>query len=229
MKGVHTMVNNEMKKNQGSSKSTDDKNQKRGFVNWFRNVFLYHYIKPTISIIILLLIGVYLLKDIGTSVKPDFTIVFGGIDILREEDMEEIKAIITDEVGDANGDGEIFINFEIYTATLDTADDYGKQNLQALDMAFMADPEKILFILDEEVHLRYEPDFFERLSDYGIELEDEYFYLVNDLPVFKRLLVVDTPYYMGLKGWRVDQKDNPDYIHTYDLAVRIMKRLINEE
>jgi hypothetical protein len=156
-------------------------------------------------------------------------VVFGGIDILREEDMAEIRAIIEDEVGDANEDGEVYVNFEIYTATLDTADDYGEQNLQALDMAFLAEPSKVLFILDEEVHLRYDEDFFEKFSEYGIESEDEKFYRVNELPVFERLLVVDTPYYMALKGWRIDEKDNPKYIQTYDLAVRVIKRLINEK
>lgn len=202
--------------------------KKRGIVSWFRNVFLYHYIKPTISIIILLLIAFYLLRD-GSVLEPDITVVFGGIDILREEDMTEIKEIITDEVGDANEDGEIHVNFEIYTATLDTADEYGEQNLQALDMAFLADPDKVLFILDEEVHLRFDADFFEKLPDYGIESADGYFYEVNKLPVFKRLLVVDTKYYMGLKGWMVDEKDNPTYINNYDLAVRVMNRLINEK
>jgi hypothetical protein len=222
------MANNEG--NRVSNSNNNDKStKKKGFIYWFRNVFIYHYIKPTISVIILLLIVVYLLRDVRSVVKPDITVVFGGIDILREEDMAEIRAIIEDEVGDANEDGEVYVNFEIYTATLDTADDYGEQNLQALDMAFLAEPSKVLFILDEEVHLRYDEDFFEKFSEYGIESEDENFYRVNELPVFERLLVVDTPYYMALKGWRIDEKDNPKYIQTYDLAVRVIKRLINEK
>jgi len=93
----------------------------------------------------------------------------------------------------------------------------------------LADPDRIFFILDEELVPRYEPGFFEKLSDYGIAADEDPFYKVNDLPVFKRLFVVDTKYYMCLKGMRISEKDDPSYMEKYDLAVRVMKRLIEQE
>ena len=163
------------------------------------------------------------------EVAPDFTVVIGGIDILREEDMKEIKAVIEDEVGDANGDGTVYVNFNIYTATLDKADEYGQQNLEALDLSLLADSDRIFYILDEELVPRYEPEYFEKLADHGISAEGDPFYRINDLPVFKRMFVVDTDYFMCLKGMRTSERDNPSYIEKYDLAVRVMKRLIEEE
>jgi len=201
----------------------------RSFASWFRNVFLYHYLKPTIGVLVLLIIAFIFLKDVFNKVNPDFTLVIGSIDIWREEDLESIKSVIKDEVGDVNGDGTVEVRVEVYTPTLDLSDDYGQQNLNALDMTILGNPDKILFILDEELSLRYEPEYFEKLSDYGIESEDDHFYKINDLPVFKRLLVVDDPYFMCLKGWNISEKDNQKYIKNYDLAVRVMKRLIEED
>ena len=63
---------------------------RKGFGYWFRNVFLYHYLKPTILGIIVLIIAAYIIYDIKNDAVPDFTVVVGGIDILREEDMAEI-------------------------------------------------------------------------------------------------------------------------------------------
>ena len=54
---------------------------------------------------------------------------------------------------------------------LDPSDEYGQQNLEALDMAFIADPGRIFFIFDDQLKIRYETDYFERLSDHGIESE----------------------------------------------------------
>jgi hypothetical protein len=207
----------------------DNPKARRGFGYWFKNVFIYHYLKPTILGAIVLLIAAYIIYDIKNVVIPDLTVVVGGIDILREEDMSEIKAVIEDEIGDANGDGTVVVNFDIYTVTLDKADEYGKQNLEALDLSILADPDRIFFILDEELTSRYEADFFEKLADYDISTDEDPFYRVNDLPIFQRMLVVDTNYYMCLKGMRISDKDDPEYVQKYDLAARVMKRLINEE
>jgi len=202
--------------------------ERRTFSSWFHNVFLYHYLWPTIGVLALLILVFVFVRDSLNKIEPDFTVVVGSIDIWREEDMQPIMSVIKDEVGDANGDGKVDVRIEIYTATLDKTDEYGQQNLEALDMAFIGDPNKILFIFDEELSLRYDPDYFEKLSDYGINSENDPFYQVNELPAFKRMLVVDTPYFMCLKGWNVKEKDNPRYINNYDLAVSVMKRLIEE-
>lgn len=210
-------------------KTPKDSSQKRGIISWLKNVFLYHYLWPTIIGLVVIGVIFVIVRDSFSIVKPDFTLVIGSIDIWREEDMSEIMQVVKDEVGDANGDGEVTINLEIYTATIDKADEYGQQNLQALDMAFVGDPEKVLYIFDEELSLRYEPEYFETLADYGIASEEDPFYRLNDVPVFQRMLVVDTPYFMGLKGWKISEKDNEDYHHTYELAVRVMQRLIEAE
>jgi hypothetical protein len=212
-----------------SKKTPTGKKEHRGLISWLRNVFLYHYLWPTMIGLVVIGVVFIAVRDSFSVKKPDFTLVVGSIDIWREQDMSEILQLVRDEVGDANGDGEVNINLEIYTATIDKADEYGQQNLQALDMAFVGDPEKVLYIFDEELLLRYEPEYFESLADYGFESAKDPFYPLNDLPVFQRMLVVDTPYFMALKGWKLSEKDNENYIHTYELAVRVMERLIKAE
>lgn len=207
----------------------DDKKERKTLGHWFRNVFLYHYLKPAIAIIAVLIVVAIFIRDAVNAKEPDFTVVVGSIDILLEEDMAEVMSIIADEVGDANGDGEVYVHLDIYTPTLDPSDEYGQQNLEALDMAFIADPGRIFFIFDDQLKIRYETDYFERLSDHGIESEEDPFYMVNDLPVFKRIFVIDTPYYMCLKGWLESEKNDPKFIRNYDMAVRVMRRLINEK
>lgn len=205
------------------------KKERRSFFSWLKNVYMYHYLWPTILVLLVLgFIGLFIRESLIT-VEPDFTMVVGSVDIWREADMANVIAVIKDEVGDANGDGEVNINVEIYTPTLNKGDETGQQNLQALDMAFMGDADKVFYIFDDELSLRYEPDYFEYLSDYGISSEKDPLYRVNELPVFKSMLVVDTPYYMCLKGWKLSEKSNPDYTRNYELAVRVMKSLIEAE
>ncbi len=206
-----------------------DKKEKRGFTSWFKNVFMYHFLWPTVIGIVVVALGAVFLRDMFHRADPDFTFLVGSIDILREEDLTEIISLITDEVGDANGDGEVDVRVEIYIPTLDGSSDTGIDVLEALDLAFIGDPHKILYLFDEELSLRYEADYFESLADHGLESEDEHFYRVNELPIFERLLVVDTGYYLCLKGWRISEKDNPEYIDNYELAVRVINRLVEAD
>lgn len=200
-----------------------------GFKSWFRNVFIFHYLTPTIGVLLLAgLVGMFI-YDAATKVEPDFVVVVGTTNAITPEGMEPIMQIIRDEVGDANGDGEVNVRLEIYAPSLQEDDTDSAQELQALDVAFNADPSKIFFMVDKDLTERYNPDHYEYLSEYGFETEFDPFVRISDYPVFKQSFRTDIEYYVGFKGWLVTKKDDPEYIRNYDLAVRVLNRLLAVE
>ena len=64
----------------------DDKKERKTLGHWFRNVS-YHYLKPAIAIIAVLIVVAIFIRDAVNAKEPDFTVVVGSIDILLEEDM----------------------------------------------------------------------------------------------------------------------------------------------
>jgi|GEM_PF-966663 len=229
-----------------------EKTKGNGFSYWLKNVFVPHYLKYTIVGVVIVGIVFLASYDWLMKKKPDFTLTVASIGILREEDMTELKALIEDEVGDANGDGEVLVNFEIYIPTISGLQDdsqlgdgatgtnvigngpegdleMGAQILRAFDTSFMAETGNILYLYDDQLINRYPPDYYEKLADFGIESENPVFYKVNDIPVFDRIFVVDTGYFLCLKGWSESKQNDKEFIENYNLAARVFERILNAE
>ncbi|MDR1116883.1 MAG: hypothetical protein LBL09_01375 [Oscillospiraceae bacterium] len=214
-----------------------EEKRKMTFGYWMKNVFVPHYLLITVIAVIGVAMAVYLLHDAYSGNRPDFILSVGTIDILTQDDLAELKSVIEETVGDVNGDGEVIVRVDVYTPTLDSSElegiaadtETGTIQLQALDMAFMADADKVLFLFDETLRGRFEADNYESLADFGIASDTDPFYYVNDLPVFERILVVDTGYYLCVKGWRYDKKDDGKYIERYASAVKVINSLTAAE
>ena len=228
------------------------KSDKRTFSEWFENVFRPNFMWPAIIVIVIILIVGVLVSDFIGEVTPDFTLTVATVGLFREEDAQELKTLIEETVGDANGDGEVNVVIDIYVAAIDvdtSTDQLGAgatgtnaisgmsessstaaQMLQAFDIAFISDEENVLYLLDDTMISRYDPDYFEYLADYGFETESPVFYPANGLPIMDRLLASDEiKFWFCLRGWRDTRRDDPEYIEIYDRAVDVLNAIIAAE
>jgi len=225
---------------------------KMTFSEWFENVFRPHYMWPTIGGIVVIAVLIALLSDFIGQVKPDFTLTVASTGLFREEDAAELKTLIEDTVGDVNGDGEVSVVIDIYTAAINVdtstddlgagatgtnaisgfggSDDTASQMLQAFDIAFMSDEQNVLYLLDDTMASRYETDYFEYLADYGYTAESPVLYPANGLPIMERIFMNrETPFWFCFRGWAENKKDSAEHIGYYELAVKVLDAIIAAE
>ena len=101
----------------------EEKKTRRSFGSWVKNVYVPHYLTPTIIIVLVTLFGLYLIRDFFVIKDADFVLVVASLDVFRQEDVQEVQEIIEEEVGDVNGDGEVVVHISIYSPSL-----YGDPN-----------------------------------------------------------------------------------------------------
>ena len=227
---------------------------KMTFSEWWNNMFRPHYLLPTVIGLVAAAVLVVVLFDFFGQVKPDFTLTVATVGLFREEDAEELKALIEDTVGDANGDGKVEVVIDIFMIPVDTAGDSdevqlgagatgmnalstsqegqstGEQVLQAFDISFFSDEENVLYLLDDSMAWRYDADYYENLTDYGFSTERVIAYPAKGLPVMDRLFAENSPdsaFYF--KGWNEGHKNDKKYIRNYELAVDVLQAIINAE
>ena len=227
---------------------------KMTFGEWFANVFRPHFMWPTIIGVVVIAALIFTLADFVGRVEPDFTLTVATVGLFREEDAAELKALIEDTVGDANGDGKTEVALNIYMIPVDTAQDSdevqlgagatgvnalsssqegqstGEQMMQACDISFFSDEDNVLYLLDDSIAARFGRDYYEYLADYGFASDSPVKYPAKGLPVMDRLLAENSPecgFYF--KGWNESKKNNKTFIRNYELAEDVLRAIIDAD
>lgn len=197
--------------------------------NWFRNVFLYYYLKYILIGIVAIGLIAYIIYDSVNRVEPDFTLTIASHRYFEDEELAEFRALLEDEVGDANNDGKVEVEVYTYMIVSDSVDSISTASamIQAFDASFVANSSNVLYLMHSNFVDRFDrATTYEKLSTYGLQGEDEYAVYANKYPVMQRFLGDMSDYYFIIKGMPDSRRDNPEYIHNYDLAVRVLNRII---
>ena len=202
-----------------------DKKSDFDFRYWFKNVFWFHYGKLSIGLLIALIIAVWLTIDASKKEDYDLNMVIALAGGIAQSDTERLNALVSEAVGDVNGDGETLVNIQ----TVDLSDGAALEENLTRTLLYMSLPEYTLFIMDEHYSAIYcskDDGTFQPLADYGIETEDETgmrIYL-GDRLILRRLGRYE--YYGCLSDWTVDGKGSEAMTQG---AVRALQAIINSE
>lgn len=166
---------------------------KKRFIDWFSNVFWYHYKWWfLLGVFIVAVIVVITVESMG-AINYDFTVVIGQDGDVTQDQMSGILKVIGENVGDLDGNGEVnisFISVNLGDPEPDTSSAASAvENNHSRMMLYMSDSGYVLFLLDEATSDIYcTMDYFEdELSDYGITPDENNPYRVwlGDNEVFK--------------------------------------------
>ncbi len=204
--------------------------QPKGFKGWFKNVFLYHYLKPTILVIAAALIATFVIIDLTKDNSRDFTITIVSDSYFADERKQELYDVLAREIGDVNGNGKLEIDVvdQAMVASGANASD-AAQMMQAFEVTFIGDPSCVLYLIHEDYLNYFEPErSYRPFADFGIQSDSTYFLYANDFPAVKRFLGEggDSKYYFAIKTCEISKRDEPEYIEYYDTALKALEAIM---
>lgn len=205
-------------------------NQPKGFSGWFKNVFLYHYLKPILIGIVAVVLVVFIAVDLLKDHSRDFTFTIFSDGYFSETRKEVLYDLFAKEIGDANGNGKLEIDIvdqAIVAGGVDVS--AAAQKMQAFEVTFIGDPSCVLYLIHEDYLTYFDPDTSYRpLADFGIESEQKYFLYANDFPTIKRFLPADNEakYYLAIKTCEISKRDDPEYVEYYDRALEALNAIM---
>lgn len=205
-------------------------NQPKGFSGWFRNVFLYHYLKPILIGIVAVVLVVFIAVDLLKDNSRDFIFTIFSDGYFSETRKEVFYDLFAREIGDANGNGKLEIDIvdqAIVAGGADASD--AAQKMQAFEVTFIGDPSCVLYLIHEDYLTYFEPETsYWPLSDFGIESESTYFLYANDFPTVKRFLPEsnENKYYFAIKACEISKRDKPEYAEYYDRALKALQAIM---
>lgn len=165
-----------------------DKFGEQGFKHWFVNYYWYNYKWVTLVVIAVLTVIAVMVSDALKQVRYDASVVFISSETaITQEQVDALNDIFASAIGDVNGDGKVLINYVI----LNTGDEQlGPTNQQKIYLC-LSDSEYSLYFIDAQHAATFcapEMEYFEVLSDYGIESDEDnpYRKSMADVPAMQR-------------------------------------------
>jgi hypothetical protein len=156
---------------------------KKGFMYWWINVFMFHYVKYAVAGLTLVIIILVLSLDAASKTKYDLAIaVVAGYGI-PEDELEPLLNLAADIVGDLDGDGAVNIDlFNINLNTTDAMNQFSRFELTLADEEFM-----LIFVDNRRSISVGERGDFDNLAKYGFDAGEDYPYrlYVGDAKVFE--------------------------------------------
>lgn len=169
-------------------------------------------------------------RIIDGNVKYDIEIIAAPQYSLTSKEIAELKELAAEVGADLDGDGKVRVNVRHYPVNIPEGGGIGDiSTLNILDTLMAASPREVIYIMDKMVAHRYEPDFFEYPSDWGIDCETENGTLipVTDNSFFSRLFAPDRELYIALRG--CVERSNEEYIALYNSAADVINHLLAQE
>ena len=200
----------------------DAGNQPTGFKGWMKNVFMYHYLKPTIfALIAALIIGIFV-YDMTKDKSYDFVLTIASLEYATQDGKDAAYDILAVTPGDSNRNGKLDIDIQDYAVTNVSGDTDAAYVIQRLQTSFYADPSAVLYIFHEDLREYFEPaKSYRLLSELGIESDDPYFVSAAGCDIIAKMFPYSNPenYYFAFKTCEYSKRDDPKYVAYYDNAV----------
>ena len=143
-----------------------------GFRHWFANVFWYHYKWPVIVAVVVLTVIVYTTVDAIRTPRYDAKIAVVTTRTITEEQLEEVKDVLTAALGDVNGDGKTNIFFRL----ANLADEEYAAEYREMFFTCLSDPDYAVYLMDDATSALYTSsamDYFDSLEAYGLPCDED--------------------------------------------------------
>jgi len=156
---------------------------------WWEQVFMYHYKWYALGGLAAVILLVSFIYSVATNYKPDTKIVVVMQYALSDETFEPLRLAAEQAVGDANGDGKVFVLLDTIFITYDGSD----LSQAAPDMLMLSFVEEysVLYLVDEaglNILRAYESAAL--LSDIGLEGKYAYLEPLDDaIPIYNIPLI----------------------------------------
>ena len=197
-------------------------NQPTGFKGWFKNVFVYHYLKfVLIGIAALIIVGIFI-HDMTKDTSPDFTLTAVSLNFANEEGKAAVQSRLVSELGDLNGNGETRIDIQDYAVMSAEGTSDLAYMIQTLQTSFVADPSSVLYVIHEDMKNYFDPDAsYFPVSDFGIESDETYFVSAAGCEAIEQMFPEEgaSKYYFAFKACQESKRNEPEYAAYYDAAV----------
>ncbi len=200
---------------------------------WMRNVFLPHLAFKTFMVIIAAILVTMLVIEIVTDDRNDFDYIVGGRIFATTEQMNALSEYMNGVLAE---DGEeLKIGRQMLcTENMESAvnkntfpDEYAVANRQKIEITF-ADDEILLFFLDRGYMEAWAADgAFLKLSEFGIESENEYFVRVDESPIFKEIgMYHDGGIYAAIKMKNKTRLEDERILEKYEKAGKVLSAIV---
>lgn len=200
-----------------------------GFRHWFPNTFWYHYKWVVIVGIVAATVLIYTTVDAIRTPKYDAKIAVIATRNIPQEQMEGVREIFADSLGDVDGDGKVNILFR--TANLSDGE-YAEQYREVFYTS-LGDEDYVIYFLDEATSALYASEqmgYFDPLSEFGIQSDPDnpYRRSMADLDVMKEYQADDL--YLCLLD-RGLESDDPEVRARSERSLAMVQALLdsNEE
>ena len=134
------------------------KDLKRFSKEWWVNYWFYYKIHTIASIFVLALI-IGTIVDVVTRVKPDVEVMIASQQMFSDEQVEEMKAKMSEIIDDVNNDGQKSVLLTPLNIAKEGGDEMQIASRQKLDLEFAAG-DTFVFFLDKHLFELYNQDSF---------------------------------------------------------------------
>lgn len=198
-----------------------------GFKSWFENVYWFHYRWPTLAGVVVIAVALFLVLDSVNKVHYDLSIVVASKDTIADSAFDEINKVVSDAVGDLNGNGKTEIQFVVLSMG---DDDIGIANQQRIYLC-LSDTQYVIYLLDESNSSLFtapELEYFDPLSDYEItpDTDNEYRKSLADVPLFKRAGL--TGLYLSIMN-HSSSSDDEDYADQFQASLKAVDAILSSD
>ena len=200
--------------------------RQRGFKDWFRSVFWFHYGRRIIiGVLAAVLLSVFI-YDMATRKQPDFTYVFVSPFDIEVEELGEFTQLAEAVFGEGLEEPALVVSEII---PLNIANPIGDPMREKLSIMFF-DKEICLFLLDGdgvEAIGDMEVFGFAEMADLGFAPvpDNPYLLRVDECPVFVRS-GIPGPFYAALQFSPYEQEHDAAYAHRWERALVLLRELL---
>lgn len=201
---------------------------------WMKNVFGPHLAFKTVIAIVVAILAVWLIVDIVSDDTNDLDYIIGGDIFVDTDNMNALSAYMK-EILSENENKDLKIGHQMLCtrsteSTVESTgqvDDFAAANSQKIEIT-LADDEILLYFLDKTyVDCFAEMGAFLKLSEFGIESENEYYVRVDETPLFKKYgITTKDGIYAAIKMKNKARSEDERILKKYERAGTVLSAIV---
>lgn len=200
---------------------------------WMKNVFIPHLAFKTVMLIIAVALLTMIVVEVVTDDRNDFDYIVGGRVFASTEQMRELSdymnEVLTEDDENLKIGHQMLCTENMESAVNEPAfpDEYAVANRQKIEITF-ADDEVLLFFLDRGYMEAWAEDgAFLKLSEFGIESENEYFVRVDETPIFEKIgMHHNGGIYAAIKMKNKTRAEDERILEKYEKAGKVLSAIV---
>lgn len=199
------------------------------FKHWFVNVFWYHYKWATLGGLFALVLVISILVSILGKRDADFGYMMVQLDAFPDTATEEMNTLLTDTLGDVNGDGVPYYDAQTFDLRSDSSitPEFVVANTTRFAGVLSGHEMSLIFFADGSLDSFGEDVAFLDLNAYGIRTgtDDPYRLNVTQHPAVQSAGFGNAQVYAAVFAM-VKDKNNPDDLYEHQTTALEVLRLL---